>query len=346
MGNAVCLCHRCKRVGACFSLLVLLLLAACGGETGTFSMKGEFKGFSQGEFYIYSTDGGLRKLDTVAVKNGQFRYRIALDTTATFMLVFPNFSEVPVFGASGAVATIEGDVSHLREIRIKGTPENELMTDFRLSTSQATPPELVKAAAGFIREHPATLSAVYLLRKYFTQTQDADLTQAAALASVISKAQPANKRMALLAKQLESMKSLKDQQPLPKFSAMDIKGKPIASADLYAQVNVITTWATWSYESMNIQRQLKSLEKEHGTSKLKIVSICLDASAKDCRKFMDRDSISWSNICDGRMWETPVLQKLGLTRVPDNIITDKRGKIIAHSLPAIELKKRLDKLLE
>ena len=82
-------------------------------------------------------------------------------------------------------------------------------------------------------------------------------------------------------KHLEGMHAVASLGTLPKFTGTDIKGKPISSGDLYARVNVITTWATWNYESMNIQRELKRMEKENGVNNLKIVSICLDASDKE-----------------------------------------------------------------
>lgn len=321
-------------------------LFSCGADNGQFRMEGEFKGFNQGEFYVYSTDGGLRKLDTIAVKGGRFTYQVPIDSTATFVLVFPNFSEIPVLGASGATAKIEGDASHLKEVEVKGTKENEQMTAFRMKVSEMTPPETVREAARFIKEHPGSLASIYLLNKYFITTPTADYKQAFLLMKDIQKAKPDNKKLASLIKQLEGLKSLDNNSTLPKFTSTDIKGKPFSSGDLYAKVNVITTWATWNYESMNIQRQLKRLEKEKGVSQLKIMSICLDASDKECRKIMDRDSIFWCNICDGRMWETPVLIKLGLTKVPDNIVTDSQGKIIAHSLSAYELKKKIEELLK
>ena len=129
-------------------------------------------------------------------------------------------------------------------------------------------------------------------------------------------------------------------------AATDIKGRPISSGDLYAPVNVITTWATWNYESQNIQRQLRRREKEKGASRLRILSICLDANAKECRRLMDRDSITWCNICDERMWDNPILTTLGLSRIPDNIITDSQGRILAHSLPVAELNKKIEELLK
>ena len=323
-----------------------LFLSSCGAESGTFRMKGSFKGFNQGELYVYSIDGGIRKMDTIQVAHGEFTYQIPLDTAATFVLVFPNFSEIPVFGASGATAEINGDVSHLKEIKVEGTEENEQMTTFRLRVSEAMPPEAVKEAAAFIKKYPKSLGSLYLLNKYFIQNIQPDYRQAYELADTIQKANPDNRQLSELKKQLEGLKDLTDKGRLPKFTSTDIKGKPVSSADLYAKVNVITTWSTWNYESMNIQRQLKSIEKAKGVSKLKIVSFCLDASVKDCQKRMDQDSITWSNVCDGRMWQSPALIRLGLNKVPDNIVTDSQGKIIAHSLPSNEFRKKIEELID
>ena len=47
------------------------------------------------------------------------------------MIVFPNFSEQPVFAEPGKSVTIKGDASHLKEIEIEGTDENKLMNGFR-----------------------------------------------------------------------------------------------------------------------------------------------------------------------------------------------------------------------
>lgn len=331
----------------CLLLTSLIsLFSACGPDKGYFRMEGEFKGFSQGEFYVYSTDGGLRKVDTVAVKGGRFTYQIPLDSAATFVIVFPNYSEIPVLGASGAEVEIKGDASHLKEIEVRGTKENELMTGFRMKVSEMTPPETAREAAAFIGEHPATLTAIYLLNKYFIQMPEADLQQALTLSQAIRQARPSDRRIATLVRHLEGLQGLRTGATLPKFAATDIKGRPISSGDLYAPVNVITTWSSWNYESQTMLRQLKRREKEKGVSQLKIVSICLDADARECRRLLDRDSITWSNICDERMWDHPVVTALGLSKIPDNIITNSQGKILAHSLPVAELNKKIDELLK
>ena len=97
--------------------------------------------------------------------------------------------------------------------------------------------------------------------------------------------------------------------------------------------------------SVNIQnliaRQLKKNE-----NKIKVLGISIDGSVKDCQKITERDSIKWSTVCDGKMWNTPVLQKIGLTYLPDNIVTDSNGKIVAHTLNYQELNKKIEELIE
>ena len=78
--------------------------------------------------------------------------------------------------------------------------------------------------------------------------------------------------------------------------------------------------------------------------KLKVVGLCIDPIQRECKDILERDSISWPNICDGAMFEGNVARKLGVYSVPFNILL-KNGKIVAKDLDANQLKERLDKLL-
>ena len=325
--------------------LTSYLFISCGPDGDQFEMSGKFKGFNQGELYIYATDGPSQKLDTIAIVNGGFEYSTTLDGPRTYVIVFPNYSELPVIGEPGKEVEIEGDASHLKEVEVKGSKENEAMTAFRLQTSQMTPPEVAKSAEAFITEHPQSLASIYILNRIFIQWSTPDYDKALKLATAITEASSENHTIARVQKQLEGLRSFKVKGQLPKFTATDIDGRTVSSADLYAKVNVISTWASWSYDSQNAQRRLKRLEHDHG-SKLRFVSICLDASPQECRRNMDRDSIRWHTICDGRMWETPILNQLGLYFVPDNIITDSNGRILAHSVSTNELDRKIEELLK
>ena len=325
-------------------LLSIIILASCGSDRKTFLLEGTFKGFNQGELYIYGMNGSHR-LDTISVVKGQLHYEILLEDTVTLSLVFPNFSELPIFGEPSAKVEIEGDASHLKETRVSGTKTNQKMTEFRLKTSNMTPPEVAQAAEALIREEPASPISLYLLNKYFTQIPHPDYKKAVELMAVIQKARPDEPSLKGLEETMRGLDRLKDGNKLPSFSVVDIKNKTVRSSDLNAPVNIIFTWAKWNYESVSMQRQLTFLQEQH-KDKIKVLGICVDTDIKACKNTVKQDSVKWNTICDGKMWKTPVLQRLGLSYVPDNIMTDSQGKIIAHSLHTNELQTKAKELLD
>ena len=330
----------------CLSLLFTFhfsLFTSCSGDRQSFLMEGNFKGFNQGELYIYGFDG-THSLDTVAVVKGHFRYEIPLEDSTLFVLVFPNYTELPVLGAKGASVKVDGNASHLRETKIKGIKENEEMTDFRRKTSGQAPPELAQSVAQFVKDHPASPFASYLIRKFFVQTPQPDYQTAKELMTIVQKANPSLPRIKEMTQRMDGLKTFKKGGKLPAFTATDINGRTVKSSDLNAKVNVIYVWAQWNYESTGVQQKLQMAQKKYGND-LKIVGICLDADTKACRRKMERDSVKWSTICDGRMWDTPALRATGLSNVPDNIITDSQGKIIAHSLSNGDLISKIEELL-
>ena len=327
-----------------FTFHFSLFIASCGGEKDRLQIEGSFRGMNQGELYIYGT-GGAHKLDTIALQKGEFQYRIPLEDTVTFVLVFPNFSELPIFAEPGAVIRIEGDATHLKETTIKGTPDNKLMTTFRLQTAQLTPPEVTKAAAEFIREQPASPVSRYIFDRYFIRTAEPDYALTHELAEVMRLASPDDPALAQLSRSIEGLTVTQKGLHLPSFTATDVYGRPVSSADLNAKVNVITLWATWNYESVALQNLLRRLSGRYGND-LKILSVCLDGNVRECKRVLSRDSLKWSTVCDGTMWENPILQKTGLTYIPDNILIDSRGNIIAHTLNYQKMTDKLKELLE
>ena len=326
------------------ALVAAFLLCSCGDGQKKFKIEGSFKGFNQGELYIYALNGA-QKLDTIGVSRGEFTYKADITEPTTLVVVFPNFSEIPVFAEPGVTITMEGDAVHLKETEVKGTNINKEMTAFRLKTSAMMPPGLKGTATQYIYERPESPICAYLLTKYFVMVPNPDYDNIQKLGKMIMKAQPDNQQVADLLKRLGALRAVKKGGHLPTFSAKGLKGEMVSSTDLNAKVNVISLWASWNYESMSIQGLLARMQREH-PGQLKVVSISVDGSVKDCRHIVDRDSVKWSTVCDGRMWESPVLQQLGMTYLPDNIVIDNQGKIVARTLNYQDLTNKLQELIK
>ena len=323
----------------------MLLLTGCGPGRNSFRIEGRLRHMNQGEFLVYSPDGGINGIDTIKVREGRFAYETVLRDKATFVIIFPNFSELAVFGEPGEIAEIKGDASHMKEITVKGIDDNEDMTKIRMEINRLTPPEIPKVVERFIKEHRSSLASIWLLKRYFIADPQPDFRKAAILAKMLLELQSENRELIELDKQLKSLQGVTLTQ-LPKFSAKDVKGRQVSESDLKAKVNVVTAWASWNYQSTDMQRRLKEKKSKYG-DKLAIVSVCLDGSPVDCRRtVVDRDSLKWSTVCDGRMWQSPLLSKFGFSDVPSNIVADNKGRVLERNLTPQKLEEKIDKLLK
>ena len=325
-----------------FGFFTSLLFTACGRHDNRFRLEGHFKNLNQGEFYIYSLEHGTK--DTITVNDGSFFFERQMHDTATLVMLFPNYSELPIFARPNISLKMNGDATHLRETEVVGSEENEAMTAFRIDTNEKMPPDVQKAARKFIEENPTSPVSTYLLRRYFLQDMAPDYPLALQLCDSLHRAQPQNQHLARLQKLLEGLKNKQDDGPLPPFQAVSTKGDTITNQTLKADVNILMTWATWSYESQNTLRQLRTLMKDY-PGRMSVVSICLDASPGEGKKILERDSIQWPNVCDSLLWQSPVLAQLGISTLPSNILTDKKGNIIARNLPDKDIKSKIETIL-
>lgn len=328
------------------SFSLSLFCSSCGAPGGHFRIEGRLRNINQGEFYLYSVDGGLAGLDTIHISDGRFSYETYLSDDAIFMMVFPNYSEQVIFGRSGATVKIEGDVSHLKEIEVSGTDENKQMTELRKHINGQTPPEQKKAALQFINDNPGSIVSIYLIDKFLLQEEKPDYKAAYALVGRLVAKSPDNARLLKLHQQLEQMKDLADNARIPDFSATDITGKQVNAFSLKSELNVILFWATWTSDSYNLISRMQAMKDEYG-ARLYVLSICIDAQKGDCKRRAERDSLKWPTVCDEKMWESPLLRKFSVTDVPDNIVADRSGRVVARNLTVQKLeekiKERLDK---
>ena len=311
--------------------IVALVLVACGSENRTFKVEGKLTNLDQGEFYVYSIDGGTSQIDTIKVTDGKFAYSIRCNSPATLVVVFPNFSEQPVFAQPGKKVKIKGDASHLKELKITGTKDNELMNGFKVHAAELGPIEAEDYAEQFVNDNPKSAAAVYVVSKYFIQNSHPDYPRALSMVETLSQQQPDNGYLKQLAVWLAPLAATSTGKTMPSFKAKDTAGNDINTATFRnAEVAIISTWAAWDYESVSLQRKLKQLKRKYG-QRLQLMSISLDGSLTECKKIVDRDSLKWTTVCDEKMFESPVAKQLAMTRTGDNIVM-RRGKIVARGL--------------
>ena len=148
----------------------------------------------------------MEGVDTIKVVGGRFTYEMPCHDDCTLMIVFPNFSEQPIFAESGESVELKGDASHLKEMEVKGTKNNELMTKFRKSILGNTPPQEKKQAELFIEDNAKSVVSLFLIKKYFIATPQPDYKKALSLLTLLEKEQPKNIQVGKLKQQISAMK--------------------------------------------------------------------------------------------------------------------------------------------
>lgn len=319
------------------------MLCSCSSSSDRFRLEGRFRNLNQGSFYIYDIFKG--KKDTIQVRDGRFEYSRELQDTTILMLMFPNFSELPIIAQQGSLLTVKGDASHLRDTKISGDKANEELTRYRLEVAEQTPPEQLKTARSFVEQNPGSPIALYLVLHYFVLTDSPDYALAVRLCESVVKANSHNWQAAQLLAQLQTLKNFRTEGPLPQFHARDTQGRHVNNSTLKADVNVIVVWASWNYESQNMLRVVKRRAMTY-KDRMQVVSICLDANKDEGKRTMERDSITWPNVCDGLSWQSPLMAQLGLSTVGANIVVDNKGMVAARNLTATQLGEKIEAMLK
>lgn len=322
-------------------ILLLFLLTACEGESQRFKIDARFTQINQGEFYLYSPDEIIEGIDTVRLQNGRFTYSLNLNRPGILVLVFPNYSEQPIFAEPGKDVSIKGDVTHLREMKVNGTDENKLMNRLRDQLSTASPPEQLDYARQFIEDHPQSIIGTYLVGRYFLQGDSVNYDEAHRLINLMHESQPDNGYLVRLSKHTEHLAATEVGKRLPSFTTTDIHGKAVTSDELAkAPTAAIVTWASWNYESIALQRRINTELKARHDS-LKILSLSLDGSLKTCISLARRDSLnSLIIVCDEQMQNGGLARQLGIYSHTENILLQK-GRIVARNLTTEDLMKKL-----
>ncbi len=330
---------------AAFAAFVAVVLSSCSQEGKYFKMEGRFRHINQGEFWVYSLEGNTGRLDTIRVRDGRIAYEKRINTPTTFIIIFPNYSEQVVFGEPGKTVNIKGDASHLKEMEVKGTRDNELMNKLRVRVADATPDERKQMAEQVVADNPKSRVGTFLVARHVLQSPTPDYPLAARLIAKLLEAQPRDGFLVRLDRQLKRIAETSSGTLFPdNLKAIAIDSTEVDFEKLRnADVAVVNTWASWNVQSMKQQRMIANVARS-SRGRLEMLSIALDNDRAEVENSIKHDTITWPVIFDGRMFESPLVDSLGLTAMPDNIVM-KKGKIVGRSMPTDQLVEEVNKLL-
>lgn len=328
-----------------FRPLLLLLfqlgvLAACQNDDNRFHLDGEISGLTQTEFYIYNDEGLLPGIDTVRVLDGRFKYERELPGPMVLTLLYPNYSRTHFVAEPGRKLKLRGESSKLKSVDISGSEENELLSKFRIENAGKPAKELSMAAAQFIRDYPARLSAWAVFKSYFGQMKNRDAVLMQPLLDTLRAAQPDNRAIEEMDGMLRSQLGTAVGSRLPDFEAVTLKGDTIRRSDFEGKPLLVVFWAPWSSESFNLVKRIAYYES-HYINRLQILTVSIDYEKRTTEVRLKQQVLRSPSVCEERGFSSPLARTLGVRYVSGNLLVDEKGIIIKRDVPMDALDRTL-----
>ena len=320
----------------------ILTLLGCGNNAGQFRIRGNFDHLEQGEFYIYSPDGGMDRLDTLRLVDGAFDYTASLTGEATYHILYPNFSELVIFGQEGKQVKVKGDARSLSDVEVKGTKDNELYTKFRKEARQLPQQEETQLARRYMLEHPTSAVSRLLFCKYYLLSPSADAKETKEVYDSLCRACPGEILLSNLAQDVRSKGIIQKDATLPDFklktrevrlnpddSIHVIKSRVLTRNGCKDSTLLFVFWASWRNGSLSALYQARKLRKE-SQRKVLPISYSLDVDENQLKNIESKDSIDYPSYCDFKCWNSTLVRQWGIKDLPYYILVDGNGHIIAE----------------
>lgn len=329
-----------------FSLVIVLLcLCSCRDKANTFILEGNVGCLTHDTLYIYGADALYERMDTVVTHEGVFRYTTKVDTVTPMWVLFPNMHREMLFADKGLTATMQGDTAATGHIHIVGGEQNALLSKFyqRIDTIDNTK-RITEIADSFIRANPYSEVSIHLLREYFVHQPNPNHTKIKTLIASMSGNLQDNNYIRQLQQRLNIYKPLSKNNTVNNYSARDAEGKNVSTSDHKDTYLLITFWASWDEESRQRQRELIAIKEKYKEHNFDILSISLDTDRKAWMQATSEDSVTWRQACDLKGWNTGVVERMQVYRLPANFLLNPSRRVQAMNLYGEALDKKIGEL--
>ncbi len=141
-------------------------------------------------------------------------------------------------------------------------------------------------------------------------------------------------------------RDLRTGDPVPLFKAETIDGEPFALEDLKGHVVLLDFWATWCGPCVKEIPTIKRMVRHFRDDGFKVVGISLDKDLDRLRRTLEKQDITWPQICDGKGWRAELAQQFGIRGIPTAILLDRDLRVVTPRARGTRLVRELARLYD
>lgn len=323
-------------------------------------------------------DNAMENVDTVVVTNGAFSFEGLADTTVLRFVSLDesveakNPTRIPVLVEPGTI-----DVKFDSLITVTGTQVNNSYNDFRAKQA-----ELGKEIRSIVEQYNSAASAGTMtdsldaeintayeridgemkslnfdfiksnisneLGKYLFMASAAmfEPEQQKEILDLTDETYKSTPNIQRIMTRLENAEKVAVGQPFVDFTMKDPQDKDISLSD-YAgkgKIVLIDFWASWCGPCREEMPNVVKAYSKYKNKGFEIVGVSLDKDREKWLQGLKDMNMTWPQMSDLKMWETPVVNLYAFNGIPHTVLLDGEGKIVAKNLRGAELLEKLEEL--
>ena len=127
----------------------------------------------------------------------------------------------------------------------------------------------------------------------------------------------------------------------PLFAGPTPDGEEISLESLRGKVVLIDFWASWCGPCRRENPNVVKLYDEYKSKGFEILAVSLDRTKDRWVKAIADDKLTWLHISDLKGWKSEYARQYGVSSIPQTVLLDREGKIMARNLRGKALEAKL-----
>lgn len=202
-----------------------------------------------------------------------------------------------------------------------------------------------KVYATYVKANPASVLAVYALQQYAGWDIDPDKVEP--LFNSLSEQNRSFPSAILLKEDISIARKTGIGRIAMDFTQNDTLGIPVTLTSLRGKYLLIDFWASWCGPCRAENPNLVKVFNKFKDRNFHILGVSLDRPGQKEKwmKAIHDDHLAWTQVSDLQFWDNEVAKQYGIKAIPQNLLLDPEGKIIAKNLKGEELDNKLGEVI-